>query len=138
MPVRLFTVDEANQVLARLDGLVERAQATTREMRSVRDQLVDLRIVWGDKVGRPDCPDHAEYTGYERQFHALEAQLESVTAEVAALGCELKDVENGLVDFQALQGEDVVYLCWKKGERRVAWWHPLEGGFAARRPLSSF
>ena len=30
----------------------------------------------------------------------------------------------------------VVYLCWRLGEGdRIEWWHSVDGGYAARRPL---
>lgn len=137
MPVRLFTVDQANQLVAHLDAIVSRAQSVTAKLRDARDQLVDLRIVWGERILDPACPDHAEYEGYRAEFSRLEAELEHVTAEVAGLGCELKDVENGLVDFRATRGEEIVYLCWRKGEARVEWWHSLETGFAGRQPLKT-
>jgi hypothetical protein len=135
VPVRLFTVEEANRLLAGLDAILERAQAVTAKLRDTRDQLVDLRIVWGERVLDATCPDHAEYETYQAEFTRLEAELETVTAEVTGLGCELKDVENGLVDFQTPRGEEVVYLCWRRGEPRVGWWHSLDSGFAGRQPL---
>jgi len=137
VPTRLFTVEEANRLVPRLDAIVERAQSVTSRLRDTRDQLVDLRIVWGDKILKPTCPDHGEYESYRSQFTQLESELEGVTAEVTALGCELKDVENGLVDFQSARGKDVVYLCWRKGEAKVEWWHSLEAGFAGRQPLDA-
>ena len=137
MPARLFTLDEANRLVSRVDALVERAQATTSQLRDVRDQLVDLRIVWGEKIDDAACPDYAEYESYLGRFAQLEADLERTTTEVTTLGCELKDVENGLVDFQTKRGADVVYLCWRKGEKRIGWWHSLESGFAGRQPLKT-
>ena len=54
-----------------------------------------------------------------------------------ALGCELKDVSRGLVDFPARIGTEVAYLCWQRGEDRLGWWHTLEAGFAGRKALTS-
>lgn len=137
MPTRLFTVDQANTLLGTLDEVVARAQGLTAEMRTVRDQLVDLRIIWAEKVLDPACPDYAEYEAYRAKFTRLERELQAATAEVAGHGCELKDLEQGLVDFYTHRGEEVVYLCWKRGEPRIRWWHPVEGGFGARRPIDT-
>jgi len=49
----------------------------------------------------------------------------------------VKDLHRGLVDFPARIGNEVVYLCWQRGEDRIGWWHTLGGGFASRKPLSS-
>ena len=37
--------------------------------------------------------------------------------------------------FTTLKGDRIVFLCWQRGERRVAHWHSLSGGFATRRPI---
>ena len=55
--------------------------------------------------------------------------------EIHGLGAQVKDADEGLVDFPALRGEEEVLLCWKVGEEAVEFWHGLEEGFAGRRPL---
>ena len=62
-------------------------------------------------------------------------ELEELTAEVEALGCEYKDwnFEIGLVDFPSLiDGEDV-YLCWKSDEPGLMYYHGVNEGFAGRK-----
>lgn len=70
------------------------------------------------------------------------ARLERVTAEIdkglrdiASLGGTTKDLGMGLVDFPHLRDGREVNLCWRHGERHVGFWHPLDGGYAGRRPL---
>ncbi len=64
-------------------------------------------------------------------------EIEALLHEVAELGIEVKDLDNGVIDFRTQRGGEGVYLCWRLGEGdRIAWWHTLEGGFAARRPLT--
>ena len=48
---------------------------------------------------------------------------------------ELREVSTGLVDFPTLMNGEDAYLCWRLGEPEVAYWHPLDSGFAGRRPL---
>ena len=59
-----------------------------------------------------------------------------LVAELADIGCELKDWETGLVDFPARMSGEEVLLCWKLGEPRVAYWHHVHAGFAGRSPIS--
>jgi hypothetical protein len=47
----------------------------------------------------------------------------------------LRDAESGLIDFPARVEHRDVFLCWRLGEDRVAYWHGPESGFAGRRPL---
>lgn len=137
MPTRLFTVEEANGLLKVLDGVLTQAQDVMGELRHVRDQLVDLRIIWGEKILRSDCPDYGEYERYRAEFSRLEERLAATVRKATDLGCEVKDVEQGLVDFCTSRGEDVVYLCWRKGEPRVTHWHSLTDGFGGRQPLDA-
>lgn len=63
---------------------------------------------------------------------ALNNDLEALRAE----GCVVKDIGSGLVDWYFKKDGRDIFLCWKLGEKSVAWWHELETGFAGRRPVS--
>ena len=66
-------------------------------------------------------------------------EMEDLVLKVRELnerGIEIKDLDKGLIDFPALRenGEEV-YLCYMLGEKTIVAWHPLLGGFAARRSI---
>ena len=72
----------------------------------------------------------------ERPSAPVASEIEALLREVAEIGVEVKDIDSGLIDFRTLRNGTEVYLCWRLGEGdRIAWWHTLEGGFRARRPL---
>jgi len=54
---------------------------------------------------------------------------------VQSYGCQLKDMEMGLIDFPAIRDGREVYLCWKLGEEQIGYWHDVEAGYAGRQPL---
>src|SRR5258708_6981066 len=63
-------------------------------------------------------------------------EIEALLREVAELGVEVKDIGAVVLGVRNDPGGEEVYLCWRLGEGdRIAWWHTLEGGFPARRPL---
>jgi len=64
-----------------------------------------------------------------------EASIESSLEQIRALGGDVKDLDTGLVDFPGRRGEEEILLCWRLGEKRIEFWHTLDGGFAGRRPL---
>ena len=73
-----------------------------------------------------------EERGITRElFERVRAILERIHAR----GCLVNGPEAGLVDFPCLYGNEIVFLCWKYGEPRVAHWHRIPDGFAGRRPL---
>ena len=47
----------------------------------------------------------------------------------------VKDVQAGLVDFLGRVDGQEVYLCWKRGETKVRFWHPLHAGYSERQTL---
>jgi len=53
------------------------------------------------------------------------------------LGCVLKDLNIGLIDFPAVRLGVRVWLCWKLGEDVVGFWHGLHDGFASRKPVKN-
>lgn len=56
-------------------------------------------------------------------------------AEIEAIGVEVQDLEQGLLDFPCTVDGKIVMLCWKLGEDAIAHWHEPEVGVAGRKPL---
>jgi hypothetical protein len=81
--------------------------------------------------GLPD----PRWRGDRARLEKATTQAQAVVHELQALGGVPKDVELGLVDFPHLRDGRVVNLCWKHGETRIAWWHGLDEGYGARKPL---
>lgn len=63
--------------------------------------------------------------------------LKSTLEKIQEIGCQLKDIEMGLIDFPTLYRDREVYLCWKLGENGIGFWHHVEDGFRGRRPIDS-
>jgi hypothetical protein len=69
------------------------------------------------------------------RLRALVLEMTGVVDRVIGLGCLVKDLDTGLVDFLALREGEPVFLCWQLGEPRITHWHTVEGGFAGRQPI---
>ncbi len=130
---RIFTVEEANALLPAL----ELALGDLARLRSELEQAI--RAVGGAEAavgilqrGEP-APAGREAEG--ARLRSLADEVGTAVERVNSLGCVLKDIEAGLVDFYALRDDQPVFLCWQLGEPKVAHWHTLDGGFAAREPL---
>lgn len=68
----------------------------------------------------------------------IQAEADAIAecAEVInAAGAQIKSLEEGLLDFPARRGDEVVLLCWKLGEEAIEYWHGVDEGFAGRKPL---
>ena len=63
--------------------------------------------------------------------------LQSSLQRLQETGCQLKDLDAGLVDFPTLYRDKEVYLCWKLGESGITYWHHVEDGFRGRHSIDS-
>jgi hypothetical protein len=127
---RTFTPAEANSALAEVRPVVERmVELRARLLELQGEQREVVQIIAGNGSG------YAVSEARSDEFAAAAAEFETCLERLGALGVEVKDVDEGLVDFPSVRhGEDVL-LCWRAGEGAVEYWHDLEEGFAGRKPI---
>ena len=132
--VTLFRVEEANKVALDLKPLLEKLVGLKREFDLVQNQVDVLTLASaGASEKNPDALALAEL---QRRRTALGEELGRGVQTIHRKGCVLKDLDRGLLDFYALAGDRLVFLCWQLGEPEVGHWHTLEGGFSTRQPLN--
>ena len=131
---RLFTLDEANALLPQVERLVKEIQARAAQLAELQERLESFRQQKraGEHVVAGEAGLVQDALG---QANRISADLRAVVEELLALGCELKDIPMGLVDFRTQRDGRTVYLCWRLGEDAIRYWHELDTGFASRRPL---
>jgi len=122
---RVFTLAEAQRALPLVRRIVTEIVADYRE-------LLELAQYRDERLGRGEL---RAATGMEQRSQQLTNQVNERTLELREVGCELRDWENGVVDFRSLRGEREIYLCWKLGEAAITHWHELFAGDSTRRPL---
>ena len=126
---RLFTVNEANELLPKLRPLVEQILENIRRLKSASETVIRREQL------DADAPDLMEHLRRDAEIAKLIGQVQSWVEEINAHGCVCKGVEQGLIDFPCMLGAEVVFLCWQLGEPNVGFWHGIEDGFAGRKPL---
>jgi hypothetical protein len=119
---RLFTVEEADELLPELTAPLERIRASRQVVleggRAVADSAA---FNGGGERGKE----------YWEALRALRKDVETVLG----LGVILRDPETGLIDFPARREGREGFLCWRLGEERVMFWHSTDTGFGGRKPL---
>ncbi len=130
---RFFTLDEANALVPTLQiefGRIARARADIGPViAALGGADASMAILQHPAEGPPGQEAEAA------RLRALAAEITEAVERVNDLGCLVKDVDTGLVDFYALQDGDPVFLCWQFGEPAISTWHGLEEGFAGRKPI---
>ncbi|MCI4371099.1 MAG: DUF2203 domain-containing protein [Thermoplasmata archaeon] len=132
---RLFTEPEANAFVPRLEQTFLRLDPTLARLRELRDLIEDSEEYYGEGLTTAPEADRATYANLLQEESDLERSMQSELDGLRAFGCEVKDVQRGLVDFPARLEDELVYLCWQRGEDRIGWWHTLAAGFAGRKAL---
>ena len=130
--LKVFTAEEANQLLPRLIERVTELQARQRDILAKEVEIDTLELLYpGVEEGKPSAEVAREtevYNEWVNRFYSL-------IDEVHEMGCFLKDIAMGLVDFYSIYQGRVVYFCWKLGEEEVGFWHEVGSGYTYRQPI---
>lgn len=126
--VRLFTVEEVRGALPMLKPLLAELRDAFHEYRFARsqvDELLDME------------PGSAELPTWEQKAELCDARVRAALKAINELGADVKDPILGLIDFYAKRSDgEIVLLCYRDDEDDLKYWHPLDVGFAGRRPLT--
>ncbi len=126
---KLFTVNEANDLLPTIRPLVEQILDNIRRLK-----IASESVIRRDQLD-PEAPNLMERLREDDEITRLVEQVKNWVETINGHGCMCKGVEQGLVDFPCVLGSEVVYLCWQLGEPSVNFWHRIEDGFAGRKAL---
>lgn len=126
---RLFTVQEANELLPRLRPLVEQILENVRRLKHASETVIRREGL------DPEAADLMDHLRKDDEIVRLVTQVKDWVDEINGFGCQCKGVEQGLIDFPCQFGNEVVFLCWQVGEVQVDHWHRIEDGFAGRKTL---
>lgn len=130
--MRHFTPEEANTALADVRPLVERLVEERRAHVVALERQEELEShIRGNGGGIPPAELAEAAAEVERLARALARTVDQINER----GAQVKDLDEGLIDFPALRRGETVLLCWKLGEDEIRYWHTLEEGFAGRQEL---
>ncbi len=130
---RYFSLREAESLIPEVEKAIRHAIRVKADYSLVEGELRKLleriQMMGGSRINRDEIVER-------RQRHeTLASLLRDAIENIQSYGCQVKDLDIGLIDFPTLyQGEEVL-LCWKLGERGITWWHGVEEGFRGRKPI---
>jgi hypothetical protein len=115
-----ITIEEAERRIPQVRPLLEEARRIKREVEMIA-ATYDYDAVMLEQE--------------KERIGGLVGQLSGKLEELEELGCYLKDLDIGLVDFlSSFEGRDV-FLCWKLGEAHISHWHEMNEGFSSRQEI---
>ena len=119
-------------MLPQVISLLEQLQASRKQLANLETDLT--RLHWRGRRNGKEPHDDAFASLQERRDSALQTVNQQVNA-LRDLGCVIKDLDSGLIDFLSEREGRPVYLCWRLGEANIGFWHDLNVGYAGRQPL---
>ena len=129
---KYYTPLEANRALPLVRAIVQDIAELSRDLRERQDRLTRVQP---PKRGSLTPAYQEELQLAQAEFERDRERLGEFEQELKNLGVELKDDFTGLIDFPCWMDNREVYLCWRLGEKEVAFWHEIDAGFAGRQRL---
>ena len=135
MSPRVFNIQEASALIPRLEELLEELLFKKKKMQQKHDQLLVLDLIAGERISDYRSQDGKEYLEKSAELESLILSFEEDIMKINETGCFLRDLDKGVVDFFYVHNRQLVYLCWKKGEKKINYYHDLDNGDRHRKPL---
>jgi len=135
MNPRVFSLEEANRLVPHLDELTARLLQKKTEMQKKHDQILILDLIAGEKAKDHESADGKEYISKSAELEALILSFEDDILEINRLGCYLRDINKGSIDFFSIRNHQLVYLNWLRGEPEIRHYHDVDSHFTKRKAL---
>ena len=129
---RLFTLEEANELVPWLEATFQRLVPAQEELTALQSRLLVLQR---QRRSNGASSSQSEVTQVQEEQDRLVQRFEESIREITNQGILVRDVARGLVDFPSIREGREVYLCWIGGEEQIEFWHETDRGFAHRQPL---
>lgn len=133
---KYFTIEEAERALPKVKRLLNKLHTLKAQINFLADQK-ESPVALTEPFSEDEMYRFAfaQEIKLNCELHKHTYEFFAILDQLNELGCVVKDLDEGLIDFpHVLNGRDVL-LCWKEGEHCIEFWHDLEGGFAGRQPI---
>jgi hypothetical protein len=130
---RYFNLLEAEALLPKVKRILEQLRnykASYETSNAELNQIAQRVALAGGMV-----PPRDRVLALRSEKDAAARGLKQSVEQFEQIGCLLKDLETGLIDFPTQYRGKEVYLCWQSGEPGITFWHHVEDGFRGRKPI---
>lgn len=130
---RRFTLQQAEIALPEVEKGIRRAMSLKSEYTEAAGALesVSRHIMMAGGV----LVDREQLAALKSRRDTSAARLKEAVEAIQQIGCLVKDLDVGLIDFPTLFCGKEVYLCWKLGEAGILFWHGVDEGFRGRKRI---
>ena len=128
MVKKYFTVESAEKQIPKIKKYILKIQNLKKMIDAILSVRIDPKEIGFDEFLETN-------TKLNKEYHALSYKFYSELEKLEKIGCLLKDLEQGLIDFYSRFEGREIFLCWHVGEEKIKAWHELDAGFSGRQPI---
>ena len=135
MVPRVYAPREANALVPQLNRIFDELDRVRGRLKQIKGKMDVLEMIWGEEIQAETCPDHREHAHYIEEVEEAKKSFDATARKIQDLEGVVKSVESGLVDFYGVIESRLIFLCWKRGETTIEFYHHLEDGYTGRQPI---
>jgi hypothetical protein len=135
MGPRIYTPREANALVPKLARAFDEIDDVRQRLKTIKGKIDVLEMIWGEEIQAETNPDHKEHAHYLEEIEQAKKEYDAAGRKIAEYEAVVKSIDQGLVDFYGVIDGRLVFLCWKRGEKSIEYYHHLEDGFPGRQPI---
>lgn len=124
---KYFTIVSANDALPEIIKKFDYALMQKNEITKIEKEL---------QINMSELNTFEKYVLLKQKLNSQITKFYQSIDDLESTGVVLKSLENGLLDFPSKRFDDEVWLCWKKGETEIKFWHEKDVGFMGRKPIT--
>jgi len=130
---RFFTIHQAERLLPEVESTIRDAISAKSGYEQAEEEMQNFsrRIMMLGGV----VVDHTRVLEHRDRRESSALLLKAAMEKIEEIGCLVKDLDIGLIDFPTLLHGEEVYLCWKLGESGIHYWHGVHEGFQGRKAI---
>ncbi len=121
---QLFTTAEAGRALP---DVVKKFEYVLDR----RDEVSRLQQQLSASAAKP----LGEYVALKQRLNSAVTRFYHAVEVLEGTGVVVKSIDQGLLDFPSRRFGEDVWLCWKRGETEIKFWHEKDSGFMGRKPI---
>ncbi len=135
MERKYFTIEEAENELSRIQKLLTKLKRLQHKINEILDakEILEKSIEITSEEGIEFMVQ--KEVKINRSFHKLCYTFYHELDKLNEIGCIMKDLNKGLVDFYTKFQGRIVFLCWKVGEEKINHWHEINVGSRGRKKI---
>ena len=116
---KVFSLEEANALIPEIESLLEKLDGKKKTCEKLHDMLLMNELLKEAESARNASPASDPLDEEARRLDGSVFEIQSEIKKIRSLGCIPRSLERGWVDFPGRLSGQVVYFCWRRGEKSI-------------------